>query len=156
MQEPSEPRPDWQPPPGSWASSEAARRTMRANRRRDTKPELAIRSAVHRMGLRYRVDVAPLPDRRRRADIVFPRQRVAVYVDGCFWHGCPEHGLVPRAHRDYWLEKIGRNRERDAETDAALREAGWMVVRVWEHEESTVAAARVAEVVNSCGARDAK
>jgi DNA mismatch endonuclease (patch repair protein) len=129
---------------------------MRANRRRDTKPELAIRSAVHRMGLRYRVDVAPLPDRRRRADIVFPRQRVAVYVDGCFWHGCPEHGLVPRAHRDYWLEKIGRNRERDAETDAALREAGWMVVRVWEHEASTVAAARVAEVVNSCGARDAK
>jgi DNA mismatch endonuclease (patch repair protein) len=122
---------------------------MLSNRRRDTKPELAIRSALHRMGLRYRVDVAPLPDLRRRADIVFPRQRVAVQVDGCFWHGCPEHGLAPRANRDYWVEKIRRNRERDAETDAALQAAGWMVVRVWEHEEPLGAARRVADTVHT-------
>lgn len=127
---------------------------MRANRRRDTKPELAIRSALHRMGLRYRVDVAPLPNRRRRADIVFPRQRVAVFVDGCFWHGCPEHGLVPRANRDYWLDKIGRNRKRDAETQTALREAGWMAVRIWEHEEPLIAATRVADVVHTRCAQD--
>jgi DNA mismatch endonuclease (patch repair protein) len=126
---------------------------MRANRRRDTKPELAIRSALHRMGLRYRVDFAPLSDRRRRADIVFTRQRVAVYVDGCFWHGCPEHGSTPRTNTTYWLAKIRRNRERDTETDAALREAGWNVVRVWEHDEPLDAALRVAEVVHTRRAR---
>ncbi len=154
MQEPSDNPAAWQPPPGSWASSEAARRTMRANRRRDTKPELAIRSALHRMGLRFRVDVAPLPDRRRRADIMFPRQRVSVYVDGCFWHGCPDHGPVPRTNRDYWLAKISRNRERDAETDAALQDAGWLVIRSWEHEDPALAAARIAHAVHSRAARD--
>ena len=132
----------------SWASSETARRTMRANRRRDTKPELAIRSALHQLGMRFRVDFAPLPDRRRRADVVFTRWRVAVYVDGCFWHGCPEHGTTPRANEGYWRDKLRRNRERDAETVADLIDAGWTVVRVWEHESPGDAAHRIIAVVD--------
>ena len=120
------------PPP---ASSAAARATMVANRRRDTGPELALRRALHARGLRYRVD-HPLPfDRRRRADVVFPRARVAVFVDGCFWHGCPEHGTMPKANRAFWRDKIARNRARDADTDRRLADLGWTVLRFWEHED---------------------
>ena len=119
------------PPP---ASSPQVRAVMRANRRRDTGPELALRRGLHARGLRYRVDV-PLPfDRRRRADIVFPRLRVAVYVDGCFWHGCPDHGPTPRSNTDFWLAKIARNRARDADTDVRLEAEGWTVLRYWEHD----------------------
>ena len=108
---------------------------MRANRRRDTGPELAVRRLLHARGLRYRVD-HPLPfDRRRRADVLFPRVRVAVFIDGCFWHGCPKHGTSPRANAEFWRAKIERNRERDADTDRRLREAGWAVLRFWEHED---------------------
>lgn len=107
---------------------------MVANRRRDTSPELALRSALHRSGLRFRVD-QPLPfDRRRRADIVFPRQKIAVFVDGCFWHGCPEHYSAPKANADYWREKVERNQGRDRDTDERLHALGWAVIRVWEHE----------------------
>ena len=97
----------------SWASSDGVACSMRANRRRDTSPELALRRILHARGLRYRVDFAPLPTmRRRRADIVFTRQRLAVFVDGCFWHGCPEHATFPQRNADYWLPKLARNRER--------------------------------------------
>lgn len=121
-------------PAGSWASSPAARQVMRGNRGRDTSPELALRSVLHRLGYRYRVDMCPLQEVRRKADLVFTRHRVAVFVDGCYWHGCPDHFAVPGTNSDYWRAKIARNRERDVDTDRRLREAGWTPVRVWEHE----------------------
>lgn len=132
----------------SWASSQATRASMRSNKNRDTKPELALRRAVHALGLRYRVSVRPIAKLRRTADLVFPRVRVAVFLDGCFWHGCPEHHSVAKTNADYWAEKVRRNRERDRETDQLLSEAAWSVIRIWEHEDPVEAAQRVAEVVN--------
>lgn len=132
----------------SWASSEHARLTMRANRSRDTKPELAVRRLVHAMGLRYRVDFPPLPSiRRMRADLVFTRVRVAVFIDGCFWHGCPEHHTVARTNAEFWATKVLGNRARDERTNAVLNEAGWTVLRFWEHEDPTKAARAISEVV---------
>jgi DNA mismatch endonuclease, patch repair protein len=123
---------------------------MQGNRHRDTRPEMAIRRATHRLGLRYRVDVAPvLSLRRRRADLVFPRQRVAVFIDGCFWHGCPDHARVPGTNTVYWAAKIAGNRQRDAHTSQMLAAAGWRVLRVWEHEEPADAALRIGDVVRS-------
>jgi DNA mismatch endonuclease, patch repair protein len=116
---------------------------------RDTTPELALRSELHRRGLRFRVDRRPVPGVRTRADLVFASARVAVYVDGCFWHGCPDHGTMPKANADFWGPKLARNQERDRQIDAALREAGWTVVRVWEHEERAAAADRVESAVRS-------
>jgi DNA mismatch endonuclease, patch repair protein len=110
---------------------------------RDTKPELAIRRRLHALGLRYRVDVAPVPGLRRRADVVFTRRRVAVFVDGCFWHGCELHGRLPIRNRDWWGEKLEANRRRDRQTDQLLGEAGWLVVRLWEHEIVDEAVERV-------------
>ncbi len=120
---------------------------MRANRRRDTGPELALRRALHARGLRFRVDHPPVADIRCRADIAFTRARVAVFVDGCFWHACPEHGNVPAANRDWWQAKLTANVERDRRNDRALRDAGWEVIRVWEHEAVTGAAERVQRAV---------
>ncbi len=120
---------------GSWASSPAARATMRANRGRDTGPELRIRKALHALGYRYRTDHPLAIDRRRRGDIVFTRLRLVVFIDGCFWHGCPEHHVTPRTNRGFWRAKISANRERDRDTDDRLRAAGWTVIRHWEHEE---------------------
>lgn len=117
---------------------------MQANRSRDTKPELEIRRALHRAGLRYRVAIAPEPGLRRRADIVFTRARVSVFVDGCFWHGCPEHGRTSFNHNaEYWPAKIAANVARDADTNTRLAAAGWHVLRFWEHED----AANVVEVI---------
>ena len=106
---------------------------MRSNRRRDTAPELAVRRLLHAQGLRYRVDYAPWSNKRRRADIIFTRQRLAIFIDGCFWHGCPEHGTVPATHSDYWRPKLAKNAERDRETDAMAKTEGWRVLRIWEH-----------------------
>jgi DNA mismatch endonuclease, patch repair protein len=117
--------------------------------RRDTAPELALRSELHRRGLRFRVDRPPLAGLRSRADIVFGRARVAVYVDGCFWHSCPEHGTSPKANAEWWEQKLKRNRDRDAETNRALRENGWEVVRIWEHEAPGEAADRVEGMVRA-------
>ena len=129
-------------------TSEQARRTMVANRRRDTAIEVAVRRRLHRAGLRYRVDYAPDPSqRRRRADIVFPKLRIAVYIDGCFWHGCPEHYTPPKSNTEYWQPKIVRNRARDAETNESLRSLGWTVLRYWEHEGADAIAGAVADVV---------
>jgi DNA mismatch endonuclease (patch repair protein) len=116
---------------------------MRSAKRRDTDPELALRSELHRQGFRFFVDRPVLPDRRRRADIVFPRARVAVFVDGCYWHGCPIHGTLPKANAVWWRDKLRANQVRDRDTDARLAQAGWTSVRVWEHEEVAVAAERV-------------
>ena len=114
---------------------------------RDTGPELALRRYLHARGLRYRVDL-PLPfNRRRRADIAFLRERVAVMVDGCFWHGCPDHHRPPKRNADWWDAKIKRNQARDADTDRRLRDLGWLPVRVWEHENPREAADRVEAIV---------
>ncbi len=130
-------------PPPPPASSEAARSVMRGNSRVVTRPERALRSLLHRRGLRFRVDVAPEPHLRCQADIVFRRARVAVFVDGCFWHGCPEHGTQPVTNSEYWRAKIARNVARDRRNDAALQSQGWTVVRVWEHERPEDGATRV-------------
>ncbi|MEU3758474.1 very short patch repair endonuclease [Streptomyces albogriseolus] len=130
-------------PAGSKASSTAVRAVMTANKGRDTKPERLLRSILYRQGLRYRVNARPLPDLRRTADIVFPKARVAVFVDGCYWHGCPDHYRPATKRSDFWHEKIQGNQTRDADTDARLREQGWTVVRVWEHEAADAAAAKV-------------
>jgi DNA mismatch endonuclease, patch repair protein len=116
---------------------------MRGNRRKDTTPELSLRRELHRRGLRYRVHVEPLGGRRCRADIVFPGRRLAVFVDGCFWHRCPVHGVEPRTNSEYWAAKLERNVTRDRLNDEALVAAGWEVLRVWEHEDARVAADRV-------------
>jgi DNA mismatch endonuclease, patch repair protein len=134
----------------SWASSQASRAVMRANRGRDTVPELALRSAVHALGLRYRVNIRPLREVPRTADLVFTRAKVAVFLDGCFWHGCAQHHRPAKgATAGFWNEKIAYNRRRDANTDERLRQAGWYVVRVWEHEDPQEAALSIAERVKA-------
>lgn len=110
---------------------------------RDTAPEVALRRELHRRGFRFRVSLRPLESMRTTTDIVFTRAKVAVYVDGCFWHSCPDHGTMPAANRDWWQKKLDRNKTRDRQTDEALVAAGWAVVRVWEHEDTMVAADRV-------------
>ncbi|WP_082376258.1 very short patch repair endonuclease [Nocardiopsis sp. NRRL B-16309] len=139
----------WQAPEGSWASSAANRRSMRGNRSRDTKPEVAIRHLVHAAGLRYRVAAKPLPGMRRTADLLFGPTRVAVFVDGCFWHGCPEHFVPPKTNPDYWDAKIGGNTKRDRDTDARLAEAGWLVLRFWEHQDPAECADAVTQAVSA-------
>ncbi|MGW3890461.1 very short patch repair endonuclease [Micromonospora chokoriensis] len=120
---------------------------MRANKGRDTKPERRIRALLHKAGLRYRVNARPLSTLRRTADIVFPAARVAVFVDGCYWHGCPDHYRPARANDQFWREKIDGNRARDRETDRLLAVAGWVVVRAWEHEDPGDAAERIGQIV---------
>lgn len=108
---------------------------MLANRSRDTKPELNVRRLLHGAGYRFRVCYRPIPTLRRTADIVFTRHRLAVFIDGCFWHGCPVHGQIETVrHAEYWRDKFVANRSRDAETNRVLAEAGWAVLRFWEHE----------------------
>ena len=125
------------------APSEATRARMRRQARRDTRPELALRRELHRRGRRFFVDRAPLKGLRRRPDLVFPRRRVAVYVDGCFWHSCPVHASSPKNNAEWWAAKLAGNVVRDRDSDARLVEAGWVVVRVWEHEDPAAAADRV-------------
>ncbi|MFB7467982.1 very short patch repair endonuclease [Streptomyces sp. NPDC056224] len=139
--------PAWRPPEGSWASSAARRRNMQAIRSRDTKPEMIIRRLVHAQGLRYRIAARPLPGLRRTADLVFRPTKVAVFVDGCYWHGCPEHYVSPRTNPGYWSEKVARNIARDRDTDQKLMEAGWLVLRFWEHEDSGHCAEEIADAV---------
>ncbi|AYY13012.1 very short patch repair endonuclease [Actinobacteria bacterium YIM 96077] len=134
----------------SWASSANSRAVMRANRGRDTRPEKALRSAVHALGFRYRVSIRPIKGVRRTADLVFTKQKVAVFLDGCFWHGCHEHyrpATGPTS--EFWNNKIAGNRRRDADTDQRLQQAGWEVIRVWEHEEPSQAARRITERVQA-------
>jgi DNA mismatch endonuclease Vsr len=131
----------------SWASSDRVRSVMRGNRARDTRPELAIRSAVHRLGLRYRVCIRPVQGVRRSADVVFPGAHVAVFVDGCFWHGCPEHYVPSLSNRDYWDQKIAGNRARDEDTNQRLADEGWVPLRIWAHEDPQTAALLIAETV---------
>jgi DNA mismatch endonuclease (patch repair protein) len=121
---------------------------MQANRGADTKPELELRRALHRLGLRFRKhELLEAAGLRTRPDIVFRRAHVAVFVDGCFWHCCPQHATEPKANSAYWSMKLHRNVERDRRIDAALSNAGWRVIRVWEHEPVEIAASRVMSAV---------
>ncbi|WP_326551283.1 very short patch repair endonuclease [Micromonospora sp. NBC_01813] len=131
----------------SWASSPAVQTIMRANKGRDTRPERKVRSLLHKAGLRYRVNFRPVPSVRRTADIAFPRLRIAVFIDGCFWHSCPDHHRPSQRNAQFWREKFEGNRVRDRETDRILAEAGWTVIRFWEHEDPAEAAERVAEAI---------
>ena len=131
-------------------SSDAASERLRGAPQRDTRPELALRRELHHRGLRFFVDRAPLAALpRRRADVVFPGLRIAVFVDGCFWHGCPEHATWPKANAEWWRQKIEANRARDLDTDLQLRAAGWTAIRVWEHEAVVEAADRVERAVRT-------
>lgn len=117
------------------ASSEAARKRMLAAKQRDTRPELELRGMLEKAGLDFEVD-APLPIKaRRRADILIRNARLAIFVDGCFWHGCPIHGTWPKQNAEFWRDKIETNRRRDVDTDRRLKEEGWRVIRAWEHED---------------------
>lgn len=133
----------------SWASSEASRKVMQGNRSRDTSPELAVRRRLHAAGLRFRVARRPEPTLNRTADVVFTRQRIAVFIDGCYWHACPEHRTVAQANASYWSEKLARNVARDADTTKKLQSAGWTVLRFWEHEDPDRVAASVTAAVRT-------
>ncbi|WP_209960189.1 MULTISPECIES: very short patch repair endonuclease [unclassified Micromonospora] len=133
------------PPPSS------ASKAMRSNRSADTKPEMALRRQLFRRGMRYRVGYRiSLPRRAVRADIVFTRQKVAVFVDGCFWHGCSLHCRMPSDPSGYWHQKIDRNKARDKVVNDALGEAGWTVLRVWEHEPVELSADAIAATLRRC------
>ena len=131
------------------ASSPEALARMKRARRRDTAPEVRLRRLLFARGLRYRVDARPLPGMRRKADVLFRRARVAVYIDGCFWHGCPLHATWPKENAAFWRDKIETNRRRDADTDRRLEQAGWAVVRVWEHEDPAEPTARIVKLVRA-------
>lgn len=121
---------------------------MQSQKSEGTAPEVALRSALHAMGLRYRLHRPVVPGTRRKVDIVFGPSRVAVFLDGCFWHGCRVHGAhTPTVNTWYWPEKIKGNRDRDEDTNARLRAAGWEVVRVWEHEDPVAAARKIGRLV---------
>lgn len=135
------------------ASSVEALRRMERQKRRDTKPEISLRSALHRRGLRFRVDRRIIPGSRKRADIVFGPERLAIFVDGCFWHGCPEHGTWPKANPAWWRNKIEANRARDVATNRELADAGWSVLRFWAHEEVDAAVAAILDVLDHARTR---
>jgi len=127
---------------------------MRANRKRDTGPELRLRTHLHGLGLRYQLGrrIATTPP--VIPDLVFLRAKVAVFVDGCFWHGCPIHGVQPRVNSAYWFAKILLNKRRDQTVDQNLIGLGWLAIRIWEHEDPREAAARVKSIVRSHAAID--
>ena len=131
------------------AATEGRSANMRANRRANTKPEIALRSALHGLGYRYRKDhrLDLSEGVRVRPDIVFTARKVAVFVDGCFWHACPDHGREPTVNEWYWSPKLRRTTERDRAADLALAAAGWRVVRLWEHIPLADATAAVIAVL---------
>lgn len=127
---------------------DGVRARMQAQRERDTVPEMALRRILHRLGLRYRLGLNVIPGTRRTTDITFRPAMVAVFVDGCFWHGCTKHrGQPPATNRQFWLDKIHSNVVRDRDTDRRLQQAGWTVVRVWEHDDMNLAARRIEALV---------
>lgn len=133
----------------SWASSEGVRASMRSNRRSGTRPEMRVRRLAHAAGLRYRVDAPPLADHRLRADLVFSRAKVAVFIDGCFWHGCPKHYRAAKRNEQFWRDKIAANQCRDHRADELLTAEGWEVVRVWEHDDPQAVVTRLIAIVRA-------
>jgi DNA mismatch endonuclease (patch repair protein) len=126
---------------------------MQNTGRRDTPMELRVRSRLHRLGYRYRID-AQVAGTRSRPDVVFPLEMVAVFLDGCYWHSCPMHGSKPMANRVWWREKLLVNVQRDKRHSDELRKAGWVVLRFWEHEVPDDVAETIAQAVNSRRSRD--
>lgn len=122
---------------------------MKSQKRRDTGVELAIRRRLHALGYRYRVDHRLEPSLRVRGDLVFTRRKVVVFVDGCFWHGCPAHSTEPKTNADWWREKIAANRARDGRNTKALEALGWTVIRIWEHVLVDEAVSRIRAAVSS-------
>lgn len=114
---------------------------------RDTSPELKLRSALHRLGFRFRLHKRLIVGKNFKVDIVLPRYRIAILVDGCFWHSCPQHGTIPRTRSRWWKHKLSENRKRDALHVISLQECNWTVVRIWEHEDSQLAARKIAELI---------
>jgi DNA (cytosine-5)-methyltransferase 1 len=135
--------------PAPPATDKKTQSRMKRQAKRDTKPEVFLRKSLTRLGLRYRVEVAPLGDLKTRADIVFPGPKVAVFVHGCFWHGCPEHHRPTKSNTKWWADKIAANQARDEKNRLVLEAAGWTVVRVWEHESPDSAAERIAAVLET-------
>jgi DNA mismatch endonuclease, patch repair protein len=129
---------------------------MRGNRSRDTRPEVAVRSALHRRGFRFRKNHSPVPDIRCAADVVFPGVRIAVFIDGCYWHRCPVHGTNPVTNASYWTAKLDRNVARDRRNDADLAARGWTVLRFWEHEEPDAIASRIAVEIRARSAKPSR
>lgn len=131
------------------AGSAAVSRSMSRNGRHGTRPEMDLRRALFRRGLRFRVDTRPVVGLNRRADVVLPGDRVAIYMHGCFWHGCVLHYRRPRSHSHYWATRLEEARARDMDTERTLREKGWVVVTVWEHEDISEAADRIVATVRA-------
>lgn len=121
-----------------------------STRSRDTAPEMAIRRILHRRGLRYRVNYSAIPGNRRSVDIAFPRERLAIYVDGCFWHRCPLHFVEPGTRTEFWRQKINGNVERDEATNQLMSNHGWVVMRFWEHHDPTDVADDIFTFVRGC------
>lgn len=132
---------------GIQPSSPEASRRMGKVRQKGTGAEIALRQELFRIGLRYRVNFEVLKKPRRVADIVFPKLKIAVFVDGCFWHGCPEHATWSKSNADFWRQKIETNRARDSDSNLRLQASGWTVLRFWEHESPVEAAKTVAHMV---------
>ena len=128
-------------------SSFAAKRRMEAAKPKDTLPEMKLRTALEQLGKDFEVDVKPIEDLQRKADILFREDKVAVFVDGCFWHGCPMHGTLAKANAEFWIDKIKRNKERDKDTNQRFEAAGWTVIRVWEHEDPIEASMKIAKII---------
>jgi DNA mismatch endonuclease, patch repair protein len=135
------------PIPRVQSSSPETSRRMAKVRQKGTDAEIALRRELYRMGLRYRIDYEVMKKPRRVADVAFPGLRIAIFVDGCFWHGCPEHASWPKQNADFWRQKIEANRRRDADTSSRLRDLGWTVLGFWEHESPTYAAESVGRTV---------
>lgn len=133
--------------PNPIPTSPGATKKMRANRRVDTKPEVALRSLLHKMGLRFRKDypVRLLEGRTVHLDVAFTRKKIAVFVDGCFWHSCPEHGSTPKSNQEYWIPKLNQNIARDKSTTQGLQAEGWHVLRFWEHMHPADAAKQITD-----------
>jgi DNA mismatch endonuclease (patch repair protein) len=130
---------------------------MKGNRRVNTKPELAIRAALHARGLRYRKDyLIRAGSARVKPDLVFTRRRVAVFVDGCFWHSCPDHGTTPQVNTDYWGPKLARNQDRDQQVTESLTASGWRVIRLWEHVSASEAVDRIIAALSADTRQDAR
>ena len=129
------------------ASSAAAKKRMQSTRQKNTSAEVRLRSELHRLGLRFRLNKRLIPKLRRTVDIVFSKIRLAVFVDGCFWHGCPQHATCPKSNSQFWLDKIKTNMQRDLDTNRRLEELGWKVIRIWEHEDPKDAAQKIYRIV---------
>jgi DNA mismatch endonuclease, patch repair protein len=126
---------------------------MQSNRSRDTAPEVALRSALHRRGFRFRKHVRPVPGVACTVDVLFPTERLALFIDGCYWHSCPQHASSPITNGDWWRAKLAATRERDLRNTQTLNDAGWTVLRIWEHEEVEEAATHVSEVLQQIRAK---